>query len=72
LQCDFAGQLRCAAQGHKIACFGTYFTILWQIAAGLAHDPHRSAVDWLAKQGLDESIVFEFAHAGMRVRSVAD
>src|SRR5262249_53721457 len=60
LQRDLAGQLRRLAQVDETAGTRAGRAVLRQVAAGLAHDPDRRAVDTLAPQGADEAM---FLHA---------
>ena len=51
LEGDFAGQLRVHAQIHEAAGARAGGPVLGEIAAGLAHHPHRGDVHRLALQG---------------------
>ena len=59
LQGDLTGQLGVAAQAHEIAGFCTGLQVLRQIAPRLPHHPDRRAVDWLTRQGTQETVILE-------------
>ena len=57
-----AGQFRITAQTHEVAGLRPGLAILRQIAARLAHYPHRRAGHRLAHQGSQQQIVLQFRH----------
>src|SRR5207342_2923209 len=59
LQRDFAGEFRGLGHRQEAAGLGARGAVLGQVAAGLAHQPDRGAVDGLTAQGAEETIVFQ-------------
>jgi len=57
LQRDLGRERRCKAQVKKRSRLGPQGSIFGQIAAGLAHDPHRPPLRHLAAAGTQEEIV---------------
>ena len=62
LQRHFTSQLGVFAQRHKVASLRAGGFVLRQIAACLAHHPHRSHINGLAQQRTQITIVLEFGH----------
>jgi hypothetical protein len=69
LQGDLAGELRVHAQAHEVAGLGAAGAVLRQVAAGLAHHPHRGDVYGLLEQCTQETIVLQGSHVGIRKKS---
>jgi hypothetical protein len=66
LQGDFAGELRVHAQAHEVTGLGAAGAVFRQVAAGLAHHPHRGDVYGLLEQGTQETVVLQGSHVGIR------
>ncbi|MNT24314.1 hypothetical protein D3C72_1597810 [compost metagenome] len=69
LQGDLAGELRVHAQAHEVTGLGAAGAVLRQVAAGLAHHPHRGDVYGLLEQCTQETIVLQGSHVGIRKNS---
>ena len=69
LQCDFGGELRREAEIEEAAGFGADFTILRQIAAGLAHHPDRRHRLPLAGEHVEEGFGAENGVQKRRLRN---
>ncbi|MNW67713.1 hypothetical protein D3C74_463410 [compost metagenome] len=66
---DFAGEFRIHAQAHEITGLGAAGAVFRQVAAGLAHHPHRGDVNGLLEQGAEETVVLQGSHVGIRKKS---
>jgi hypothetical protein len=62
LQGHLAGELRIHAQAHEVTGLGAAGPVFGQVAAGLAHHPHRGDVDRLLEQGTKETVVLQGSH----------
>ena len=62
LQGHFTGQFIILAQVQERPGLFARGPVFRQVAPRLAHHPYRCAVHWLAQQGAQETIIFQFSH----------